>query len=171
MLLTNSCPTINLFYMQRMNTEEVYREIVKDKAEELDALKGAVLAYEVERFRNEVLTSLATIDELISHVCKTRMITKDSLVGRTRKRGVVETRQIIWYLLKNKVVRNSLTLQQLGEMFGRDHATTLWGVRKIEMLMVYDRNIREEVMIISNKFGKPTRWDTVAKVLSYDPED
>jgi chromosomal replication initiation ATPase DnaA len=151
-----------------MTNSEIYSRIVKKHTESLDDLKEAVLEYELKKFREEVITNLTTIDNLIECVCKRRMINKNALNGRTRLRGAVEGRQIIWYLLKHKVVNNELTLRQMGEMFGRDHSTALYGVKKVGEIISYDRNFREEVMIVANEFGAKAAWDTGREELTFD---
>jgi len=151
-----------------MNTEEIYNTITEQNSEQLDKLKEAVIDYELKYFREEVITNLATVDELITYVCKRRGVTKAGLASKDRKRGMVEARHVIWYLLKNKTVNNFLTLQQMGVIFNRDHATALWGIKKVETLMTYDRELREEIMLIANHFGKRVLWDVNSKTLTYE---
>ena len=151
-----------------MNTEELYRTITEDNTETIDKLKEAVIDYELKRFREDVITNLATVDELITYVCKRRGLTKAELASKDRKRGRVEARHVVWYLLKNKTVANFLTLQQLGGIFNRDHTTTLWGIKKVETLMTYDRELREEIMLVANHFGKRVIWDVNSKTLTYE---
>ena len=150
-----------------MNTEEIYRTITEENTEAIDKLKEAVMDHEIKLFREEVITNLATVDELITYVCKRRGLPKAELIGKDRKRVRVETRHVIWYLLKNKTVNNFLTLQQMGAIFKRDHATTLWGIKKVETLMTYDQELREEIMSVANHFGKRAIWDAHTKTLSY----
>ena len=151
-----------------MNTEDIYNTITEQNSEQLDKLKEAVIDYELKYFREEVITNLATVDELITYVCKRRGLTKAGLSSKDRKRSMVEARHVIWYLLKNKTVNNFLSLQQMGVIFNRDHATALWGIKKVETLMTYDRELREEIMLVANHFGKRVLWDINTKTLTYE---
>ena len=114
-----------------MKSSKVYNKIVETFGEELDDIKTAVLIYEVEKFRRDTLDKLSTAQEVIEYVCENSDVSIASLTGTLRHKKLVEARQLIWWLLQNKVVDNNLTCVSLGRMFNRDHATVLHGVRKI----------------------------------------
>tara|TARA_R100000951_G_scaffold115614_2_gene124272 strand:+ start:33 stop:488 length:456 start_codon:yes stop_codon:yes gene_type:complete len=150
-----------------MTHEEVYKDIVRRWSHELDDLKRAVAIHEIDKYREEVTSKIASVNELIEYVCRARNIDKKALLGRARKRSLVETRQVIWYLLNKRVVGPRLTFVELGRLFFKDHATALWGASKIEGLLPYDGGLRDEVMMIANNFGVSSNWDPIKKKLTF----
>tara|TARA_R110002073_G_scaffold27432_3_gene88510 strand:+ start:3059 stop:3532 length:474 start_codon:yes stop_codon:yes gene_type:complete len=146
-----------------MKSSKVYDKIVETFGEELDDIKTAVLIYEVEKFRRDTLDKLSTAQEVIEYVCENNDVSIASLTGNLRHKKLVEARQLIWWLLQNKVVENNLTCVALGRMFNRDHATVLHGVRKINDIVSVDAMFRDALMMAVNHFGKKTTWNPHTK--------
>ena len=115
---------------------------------------------EFEGVSNDGLTSVYGIKDLIDVVCGYYVTTPDKLVIRSRKRVIVEPKQLIHWMLKNKVVRNSLTLEHIGKFTGnQDHATVLHGSRNIHNRIKNEHRFREDVMSLCNKLGARTFWN------------
>jgi chromosomal replication initiator protein len=71
------------------------------------------------------------------------------LRGRTRKREVVQARQISMYLAK-KFTKQSL--KSIGDSFGgRDHSTVIHSCQAVEDLMDTDRRFRGQLDEIQKK--------------------
>jgi chromosomal replication initiator protein len=90
--------------------------------------------------------SLETIQTM---VCEYFALPVDMLRGRTRKREVVQARQISMYLAK-KFTKQSL--KSIGDSFGgRDHSTVIHSCQAVEDLMDTDRRFRGQLDEIQKK--------------------
>ncbi|MFP5039799.1 chromosomal replication initiator protein DnaA [Parasediminibacterium sp. JCM 36343] len=101
--------------------------------------------------RNFVKTSSKeiTIDAIQKMVCEYFGVNYDKLLQKTRKREIVQARQITMYLAK-AFTKNSL--KTIGEHFGgRDHTTVIHSCQTVKDLMDTDSVFRENVMEITQK--------------------
>ena len=68
----------------------------------------------------------------------------------TRKRDIVELRQIFQWLCRNKT---TLSLNQIGQLCGgRDHSTIINSCRVVDNLMLYDKRFGKNLETVKNKF-------------------
>jgi chromosomal replication initiator protein len=82
-------------------------------------------------------------------VCDFFDVPYDKLLEKTRKREVVQARQITMYLAK-MFTKNSL--KTIGEHFGgRDHTTVIHSFQTVKDLMDTDLLYRESVMELQQK--------------------
>ncbi len=89
-----------------------------------------------------------TIDKVQKTVCEYFNITRDTLLSKSRKRQIVQARQIAMYMSRNLV---GCSLSTIGaELGGKDHATVLYACTTVEDLMSTDRNFRQYVTDIEN---------------------
>lgn len=88
------------------------------------ALRPAALANDL------VLRALLERDlvSLLDDVCRRRAVTRDEVCGVTRTMAVVRARHELWSTLRNHPER-FFSLEELGRLFHRDHATVLQGIR------------------------------------------
>jgi chromosomal replication initiator protein len=101
--------------------------------------------------RNFVKTSSKeiTIDAIQKMVCEYFDVSYDKLLQKTRKREIVQARQITMYLAK-AFTKNSL--KTIGEHFGgRDHTTVIHSCQTVKDLMDTDSIFRENVMELTQK--------------------
>jgi chromosomal replication initiator protein len=101
--------------------------------------------------RNFVKTSSKeiTIETIQKMVCDFFDVPYDKLLEKTRKREVVQARQITMYLAK-MFTKNSL--KTIGEHFGgRDHTTVIHSFQTVKDLMDTDLLYRESVMELQQK--------------------
>lgn len=85
-----------------------------------------------------------SIDKVQSAVCDYFNITREDILSRTRKRQIVQARQIAMYLSR-KLVPNC-SLSSIGaEIGGKDHATVLHACTTVGDLMATDRLFRKYV--------------------------
>jgi len=101
--------------------------------------------------RNFVKTSSKeiTIDAIQKMVCEYFDVSYEKLLHKTRKREIVQARQITMYLAK-AFTKNSL--KTIGEHFGgRDHTTVIHSCQTVKDLMDTDTIFRENVMELTQK--------------------
>jgi chromosomal replication initiator protein len=101
--------------------------------------------------RNHVKSSgkEITIDAIQKLVCEYYDIGYDKLQAKTRKREIVQARQISMYLAK-KFTKNSL--KTIGEHFGgRDHTTVIHSCQTVNDLMDTDNLFRDQVKELQQK--------------------
>jgi chromosomal replication initiator protein len=101
--------------------------------------------------RNFVKTSNKeiTIEAIQKMVCEYFDVSYDKLLHKTRKREIVQARQITMYLAK-AFTKNSL--KNIGEHFGgRDHTTVIHSCQTVKDLMDTDSFFRENVMELTQK--------------------
>ena len=101
--------------------------------------------------RNFVKTSSKeiTIDAIQKMVCEYYGVNYDKLLHKTRKREIVQARQITMFLAKS-FTKNSL--KTIGEHFGgRDHTTVIHSCQTVKDLMDTDSVFRENVMEVTQK--------------------
>ncbi len=83
------------------------------------------------------------IDQVQNNVCEYFNITRKELLSKSRKRNIVQARQIAMYLCRS-ILNSSLTT--IGtEMGGKDHATVLHACATVADLMSTDRAFRQYV--------------------------
>jgi len=69
---------------------------------------------------------------------------------QTRKREIVELRQVFQWLCRNKT---TLSLNQIGQLCGgRDHSTIINSCRVVDNLMLYDKRFGKNLETVRNKF-------------------
>src|SRR6201746_247589 len=90
-----------------------------------------------------------TIDTIQKMVCEYFDVPYEKLLQKTRKREIVQARQITMYLAK-AFTKNSL--KTIGEHFGgRDHTTVIHSCQTVKDLMDTDSLFRENVMELQQK--------------------
>lgn len=76
--------------------------------------------------------SVPTPSLIISEVSRYFSIEEHILRGQLRNKGTAEARQIAMYLIRNLT---QCSLPDIGKEFGRDHATVIHSIRKVESLI------------------------------------
>lgn len=90
-----------------------------------------------------------TIEAIQKMVCEYFDVSYDKLLQKTRKREIVQARQITMYLAKT-FTKNSL--KTIGEHFGgRDHTTVIHSCQTVKDLMDTDSSFKESVMELQQK--------------------
>ena len=84
-----------------------------------------------------------TIDKVQKVVCDYFNISRDVLVSKTRKRQIVQARQIAMYMSRTLI---NCSLSTIGmEIGGKDHATVLHACTTVNDLMSTDKSFRQYV--------------------------
>ena len=98
--------------------------------------------------------SEVSIDTIVKTVCEYFNITRDTLLSKTRKRQIVQARQIAMYECRNLIPNCSLST--IGsELGGKDHATVLHACSTVQDLMSTDRGFRQWVSDIEGMIVVP----------------
>ncbi len=85
-----------------------------------------------------------TIDKVQSVVCEYFNITRDTLLSKSRKRQIVQARQIAMYMSRSLIT--SCSLATIGaELGGKDHATVLHACTTVTDLMSTDKTFKQYV--------------------------
>ena len=95
-----------------------------------------------------------TIDKVQKVVCDYFNITRDNLLSKTRKRQIVQARQIAMYMSRSLI---NCSLSTIGaEIGGKDHATVLHACTTVSDLMSTDKTFKQYVSDIE-KILVPSR--------------
>lgn len=138
-------------------------ERVPDNLRELDGVIASILAQAMflnapinielaSRIVSDMVTfreKTLSISDIQEKVCDYYKLNVNEIQTKSRKRDVVQARQIAMYLAR-KYTKSSLTV--IGEQIGnRDHATVLHAVKTVMDLCETDREIRESVSTIEKE--------------------
>ena len=89
-----------------------------------------------------------TLDKVQKTVCDYFNITKEVLISKSRKRQIVQARQIAMYMSRNLM---GCSLSTIGaEMGGKDHATVLHACMTVSDLMETDKSFKQYVTDIQS---------------------
>jgi chromosomal replication initiator protein len=92
-----------------------------------------------------------SIEFIQKTVCEFYQIPYDKLKEKTRKRHVVQARQLSMYLAKN-FTKNSL--KSIGKHFGgRDHSTVIHSCQAVQNLIETEQAFKEEVLELEKKIS------------------
>lgn len=109
-----------------------HEEITRELAEKVT---GNIVSEE----RDEV-----TMDKVQDVVCEYFNITRETLLSKSRKRNIVQARQIAMYMSRNLI--GGCSLSTIGmELGGKDHATVLHACNTVSDLMSTDKMFRQYV--------------------------
>ncbi len=141
-------------------------EFVVDNVRDLEGTLVSLLAHStladipidltlVERVVSRIVTvtrKVNTVESIRDTVCEYFSLSVDAISTKSRKREVVQARQIAMYLSK-QLTKNSLS--SIGFTIGqRDHATVLHACKIVNDLMDIDKNFRTSVKEIEEKLKR-----------------
>jgi len=126
--------------------EEIYNEHIYLTS------KYSQLCSAVERFIS--FTKELSIELIITCVCLYYSIEINDFHAKTRKREIVQARQIAMYFTR-KMIRPRLPTSFIGSKIGKvDHATVLHGDKTIKNLLQSNKSIQFEVSEIQKRINK-----------------
>lgn len=129
---------ISLLAQSSLNRKEIDLELAKK------VLKSFVKAS----------TKELTIDTIQKMVCEYYHVPYDKLLEKTRKREIVQARQISMFLAK---MFTKSSLKTIGEHFGgRDHTTVIHSCQTVRDLMDTDINFKDGVMSLQQRLQLAT---------------
>jgi len=80
-------------------------------------------------------------DHVIARVCEKFGMTRVQLTAGTRKREIVEPRQVAMYMLRSL----GLSYAQVGSIFNKDHSTVVYATKQVQNLLSYDMEFKSKV--------------------------
>lgn len=90
---------------------------------------------------------------LITLVSREFAIPLDQLTSASRRREIVQARQVAMYLLRYEL---DVAFAQIGQLFGgRDHATAMYSVNRAEAMLQTDDDIQRKVERLKAQMGIP----------------
>jgi chromosomal replication initiator protein len=100
---------------------------------------------------NKIETNI-TIEDIQKTVVSYYNISMNDFMSSRRSRSVARPRQIAMYLSKKMTTKS---LPDIGRRFsGRDHTTVIHAIKKVEELMIQDKNFENEVKDLNQKLTK-----------------
>jgi chromosomal replication initiator protein len=100
---------------------------------------------------NKIETNI-TVEDIQKTVVSYYNISMHDFMSSRRSRSVARPRQVAMYLSKKMTTKS---LPDIGRRFsGRDHTTVIHAIKKIEELMIQDKNFENEVKDLNNKLMK-----------------
>lgn len=125
--------SISLYAQATLNKKEIDLEVAKKVMKNLIKISNREI----------------TIDNIQKMVCEHYNIPYEKLLMKTRKRDIVQARQITMYLAK-KFTKNSL--KSIGEHFGGfDHTTVIHSCQTVEDLLDTDNSYKEKLSELQQK--------------------
>lgn len=125
---------ISLLAQATFNKRDLTVDVVKD-----------ILVKMVRKQAEEELT----VEKIQQVVCGHFHIAPETLQAKTRKREIVQARQLAMYFCKNYT---KASLSYIGNQIGKkDHATVLYACKAVADLMETDRKFKMEVEEIQRK--------------------
>lgn len=114
------------------NATLCHEEVTKELAEQVT---GNIVSED----QNEI-----SIDKVQEVVCEYFNITRETLLSKSRKRQIVQARQIAMFMSRNHI--NGCSLSTIGmELGGKDHATVLHACTTVSDLMTTDKTFKQYV--------------------------
>ena len=140
-------------------------ENVNESVRELEGIINSLLAQSI-LFKREIDIDLAqriirkavriienkpvTIDTIISKVCEHFKFDESIIHSKSRKREVVQARQVAMYLAKK---HTDISASKIGHLIGnRDHATVLHACKNIKDQVGIDKELKEDIEKIEVSF-------------------
>ncbi|MDR1027759.1 MAG: AAA family ATPase [Rickettsiales bacterium] len=99
-----------------------------------------------ERLLGDVLEKTKTPIAMVKNMCVKLGMSFDDIISASRTRAVVFARQKIMAALK---VSTTLTLAEIGNLVGRDHASVLYALAQIEKAKQTDMLLASEIIELS----------------------
>ena len=109
------------------------------------SLARRVISQAIKKIEKKKITA-STIEEA---VCEYYNVSSEHIQSSSRKRQIVQARQVAMYLTKNFT---EMSLAQIGSVMGKkNHATVLHAYKTVKEQMEVDRTFREEVAEIERR--------------------
>lgn len=139
-------------------------ENVNESVRELEGIVNSLLVYSIQ-LKREINLELTrhivkktvecaaeskpiTINEIIEKVCAYFNVEPSTIHSKTRKREVVQVRQVAMYLSKK---HTDTSLSKIGQLIGnRDHATVLHACKIVKDQVEVDKGFHAELQEIEN---------------------
>ena len=132
---------------------------VKKNVRELEGVLNKILFYreakkvelsvkEVEEIIKKSVTDFSqrvSEDQILKAVADFYNVAPEELVGRVRKKEVVEPRQVAMFLIRDIL---EMSYPHIGEKLGRDHTTAIHAVEKISQEINKNSSLSQKINLI-----------------------
>ena len=88
---------------------------------------------------------------IINEVCEYYGISFDEIMSKSRLSILVEARSVCYYILRHSF---NLQLYKIAKIFNKNHATVMFGIRRLEDLMKYEKVLQIKFENICQKINK-----------------
>ncbi len=141
------------YMAERLNNNIRQIEGVIKKLYAVNSLTGAEVTKEtIEQIISIVdpgnIPTSALIERIISTVAKKYGVSSDDIKSKKKTENIANARHVAIYISR-KIT--SLSLQEIGEVFSRDHSTVHSSLSKIELNIKTKKNYEEEINSIINE--------------------
>lgn len=96
----------------------------------VDLLKSRLLASELERIHDEIISEGMSAKEIILSVAIEHNVQIADIVGSSREKPITRARQLAMWEVRKR--RPNLSTTQIGKIFNRDHTTVIHALQKIQ---------------------------------------
>lgn len=127
-----------------ISTSNFYIEVKKARLKAKHKRKFNLL--QVNKYRINSLSHQFEI--IVDTVCYHLNVNVDDVFGKSRKRHIVEARQISAYICRNNF---NMSLPYIGKKLNRNHATIIHSVQTVSDLMVYESNYCKKVVYLQKE--------------------
>ena len=93
----------------------------------------------------DTIKTLVQPATLIAHICEKYNVTFEQLRTDCRKRIYAEPRNILFYILREEY---AITLEAIGDMFYRTHATVINGHKNVRGMMEVNLKYRDTITLL-----------------------
>lgn len=97
-----------------------------------------------------VLPIQEILDDILAEVFD---IDRSDLYTPTRRREVVEARQLGMYIRSHRMMTDKATLAMVGRAYNRDHTTVIHAQKVVNNLIATDRRFREKARLVLRNYG------------------
>ena len=94
----------------------------------------------------------ASLEAILDQICRYYSVSLDDLKSRSRRKNLVWSRNIGMFLTRKGT---SLSLDDIGLAFGRNHSTVLYAVNLVENRRLRDPKLKGQVEFLGKKLGLP----------------
>ena len=149
---------------------EAIKFIVRNHSTSIRTLEGAINKIEWNKQKNiqnikytynvvsQMFSTIAkesknvTPDKILEIVSKYYKITKNDIIGKSRRREIVLPRQISMWMIRNLT---NLTYKEIGKLFkGKDHSTVMASIEKIDYQMKINETVKSALKSIKEKINE-----------------
>tara|TARA_R100000742_G_C4227724_1_gene49973 strand:+ start:24 stop:551 length:528 start_codon:yes stop_codon:yes gene_type:complete len=152
--------------LSRESFASIYKEVLESIPDiVIDELQEAVIMREMALLGHKLTGMKMSVESIVRAVENEYGVSFAMIKEQTRKRHIVEPRQIIMWALKE--LRPTMTLNSIAELFAKDHATVIHARKMVDQLIQTDQMYRERIFMILNNLGYRVTWDATDRELTF----
>ena len=146
---------------------EIYEKIVNKHDLILNELEEAIILHKLKTVEMQATYTTKKIEDIINYWCKYYELERSAAEGGSRVQNLKMLRYCIFWSIKKKVVPNNLTMKAIGKIFNRHHSTVIHAMKAMEDWIMYDSDLRQDLMVMLNEFGYRPDWNEELQELTF----